>query len=256
MVERAADIGKGIADLLVDAFASPHVSRHRAEAPRRHHGRADLATPSALTRARRPSRSSGGARRGVPALSVSDEVRPRAEEAGHRRWRLRSRRLRPGQHRAGEGQGERGDDPARMVDVTSAEIMASAKGPRRVVAERAAARRRRRRAAAGFGGISMTSSDYQDTILGEATETAVKQVPRTRRCENPARQPWRHDISAPSGLPGVGGDLHHSGHHHISAIRMGPAALPPALGAASDGPLRRSCWLPSSTPRARAAPRT
>ena len=29
---------------------------------------------------------------------------------------------------------------------------------------------------AGFGGVSMTSSDYQDTILGEATETAVKQV--------------------------------------------------------------------------------
>jgi hypothetical protein len=28
----------------------------------------------------------------------------------------------------------------------------------------------------GAGGFSMTSSDYRDTILGEATEMAVKQV--------------------------------------------------------------------------------
>jgi hypothetical protein len=29
---------------------------------------------------------------------------------------------------------------------------------------------------AGAGGFSMTSSDYRDTILGEATEAAVKMV--------------------------------------------------------------------------------
>ena len=66
---------------------------------------------------------------------------------------------------------------ARMVDVTSAEIMASAKGEG--VSSRSGlllGGGGGGGGGGGFGGVEMTSSDYQDTILGEATETAVKQV--------------------------------------------------------------------------------
>jgi curli biogenesis system outer membrane secretion channel CsgG len=66
---------------------------------------------------------------------------------------------------------------ARIIDVTTAEIMASAKGEG--VSSRSGlllGGGGGGYGGAGFGGIDMSSSDYRDTILGEATETAVKQT--------------------------------------------------------------------------------
>ena len=66
---------------------------------------------------------------------------------------------------------------ARMIDVSTAEIMASAKG------EGMSSRSGLLLAGgggswggAGMGEIDMSSSDYRETILGEATELAVKDV--------------------------------------------------------------------------------
>jgi curli biogenesis system outer membrane secretion channel CsgG len=64
---------------------------------------------------------------------------------------------------------------ARIIDTTTGEIMASAKGD-------GTSKRSGLllggggggHGGAGFGGVSMTSSDFHDTILGEATEQAVK----------------------------------------------------------------------------------
>jgi curli biogenesis system outer membrane secretion channel CsgG len=64
---------------------------------------------------------------------------------------------------------------ARIIDTTTGEIMASAKGD-------GTSKRSGLLlgggggggGGAGFGGVSMTSSDFRDTILGEATEAAVK----------------------------------------------------------------------------------
>lgn len=66
---------------------------------------------------------------------------------------------------------------ARIVDVSTGEIMASAKG------EGTSSRSglllgggAGSGGSGGSGGIDMRSSDYRDSILGEATEVAVKQV--------------------------------------------------------------------------------
>jgi curli biogenesis system outer membrane secretion channel CsgG len=65
----------------------------------------------------------------------------------------------------------------RMIDSSTGEIMASAKGDG--VSQRSGLAL----GGGGFGGggggaggFSMSSSDYRDTILGEATEAAVKMV--------------------------------------------------------------------------------
>ena len=64
-----------------------------------------------------------------------------------------------------------------MIDSSTGEIMASAKGDG--VSSRSGLMLGGGGAGSGgggAGGFSMTSSDYRDTILGEATEMAVKQV--------------------------------------------------------------------------------
>jgi curli biogenesis system outer membrane secretion channel CsgG len=64
---------------------------------------------------------------------------------------------------------------ARIIDTTTGEIMASAKGDG--TSKRSGlllGGAGGGGGGAGFGGVSMTSSDFRDTILGEATEAAVK----------------------------------------------------------------------------------
>ena len=140
---------------------------------------------------------------------------------------------------------------ARMVDVTSAEIMASAKG------EGVSSRSRLLLGGgagggggAGFGGVSMTSSDYQDTILGEATETAVKQVAENSSRPGPGSTTHDHMTSPPrlaylawAAICIIWGTTY-------LAIRVASPRCRPRSWAASDGLSRRSCWLPSSTPGA------
>ena len=172
------DIGKGIADLLVDELVNDGtyrvIERTRLDAilAEQNFSNSERAAPSAATVAKI------GKVLGVKYLIVGSITKFGLEQKkqgiggggfGH----------------GGFGLGNIGREKgkanvavtARMVDVTSAEIMASAKGEG--VSSRSGlllGGGAGGGGGAGFGGIEMTSSDYQDTILGEATETAVKQV--------------------------------------------------------------------------------
>ena len=245
------DIGKGIADLLVDELVNDGtyrvIERKRLDAilAEQNFSNSERADPSAATVAKL------GKVLGVKYLIVGSITKFGLEQKkqgiggggfGH----------------GGFGLGNIGREKgkanvaitARMVDVTSAEIMASAKGEG--VSSRSGlllGGGAGGGGGAGFGGISMTSSDYQDTILGEATETAVKQVAEKlvaakSRLENPRT----HDVAAPSGLPGVGGNLHHLGHH-LSRDPGGHRRLRPRSWAAAMDHAA-PCWLRSSTPGA------
>ena len=172
------DIGKGISDLLVDELVNDGsfrvIERKRLDAilAEQNFSNSERADPSAATVAKL------GKVLGVKYLIVGSITKFGLEQKkqgiggggfGH----------------GGFGLGNIGREKgkanvaitARMVDVTSAEIMASAKGEG--VSSRSGlllGGGAGGGGGAGFGGIEMTSSDYQDTILGEATETAVKQV--------------------------------------------------------------------------------
>jgi curli biogenesis system outer membrane secretion channel CsgG len=172
------DIGKGIADLLVDELVNDGtyrvIERKRLDAilAEQNFSNSDRADPSAATVAKL------GKVLGVKYLIVGSITKFGLEQKkqgiggggfGH----------------GGFGLGNIGREKgkanvavtARMIDVTSAEIMASARGEG--VSSRSGlllGGGAGGGGGAGFGGIEMTSSDYQDTILGEATETAVKQV--------------------------------------------------------------------------------
>ena len=172
------DIGKGIADLLVDELVNDGtyrvIERKRLDAilAEQNFSNSDRADPSAATVAKL------GKVLGVKYLIVGSITKFGLEQKkqgiggggfGH----------------GGFGLGNIGREKgkanvavtARMIDVTSAEIMASAKGEG--ISSRSGlllGGGAGGGGGAGFGGIEMTSSDYQDTILGEATETAVKQV--------------------------------------------------------------------------------
>ena len=172
------DIGKGIADLLVDELVNDGtyrvIERKRLDAilAEQNFSNSERADPSAATVAKI------GKVLGVKYLIVGSITKFGLEQKkqgiggggfGH----------------GGFGLGNIGREKgkanvavtARMVDVTSAEIMASAKGEG--VSSRSGlllGGGAGGGGGAGFGGIEMTSSDYQDTILGEATDTAVKEV--------------------------------------------------------------------------------
>jgi curli biogenesis system outer membrane secretion channel CsgG len=172
------DIGKGIADLLVDELVNDGtyrvIERKRLDAimAEQNFSNSERADPTAATVAKL------GKVLGVKYLIVGSITKFGLEQKkqgiggggfGH----------------GGFGLGNIGREKgkanvaitARMIDVSSAEIMASAKGEG--VSSRSGlllGGGAGGGGGAGFGGVEMTSSDYQDTILGEATETAVKQV--------------------------------------------------------------------------------
>ena len=120
--------------------------RHRAQAPRRDPRRAELLEQ----RSRRPERGLGGqdrqgARREVPDRRLDHQVRHR--EQGHRRRRRRRSAVRRfGLGKVGTQKGKATVAvTVRMIDTSTGEIMASAKGEGESSAQRPAARRRRRR---------------------------------------------------------------------------------------------------------------
>jgi len=172
------DIGKGIADLLVDELVNDGtyrvIERKRLDAilAEQNFSNSERADPSAATVAKL------GKVLGVKYLIVGSITKFGLEQKkqgiggggfGHGGFGLGNIGREKGKANVAV--------PARMVDVTSAEIMASAKGEG--VSSRSGlllGGGAGGGGGAGFGGIEMTSSDYQDTILGEATETAVKQV--------------------------------------------------------------------------------
>jgi curli biogenesis system outer membrane secretion channel CsgG len=91
----------------------------------------------------------------------------------------------------------------RMIDVSTAEIMASGKGEG--VSSRSGLLLGGGGASwggAGFGEIDMSSSDYRETILGEATELAVR---TSRRSWLPPGVGWKSSAgSRPRGLAATG----------------------------------------------------
>ena len=172
------DIGKGIADLLVDELVNDGtyrvIERKRLDAimAEQNFSNSERADPSAATVAKI------GKVLGVKYLIVGSITKFGLEQKkqgiggagfGHGGFGLGSIGREKGKANVAI--------TARMIDVSSAEIMASAKGEG--VSSRSGlllGGGAGGGGGAGIGGIEMTSSDYQDTILGEATETAVKQV--------------------------------------------------------------------------------
>jgi curli biogenesis system outer membrane secretion channel CsgG len=172
------DIGKGISDMLVDELVNDGsfrvIERKRLDAilAEQNFSNSERADPSASTVAKL------GKVLGVQYLIVGSitkfgtEQKKQSVGGG-------------GFGRGGFGIGRVGRDKgkanvaitARIIDISTAEIMASARGEG--MSQRSGlllGGGGGNWGGAGLGEVSMNSSDYRETILGEATETAVKQV--------------------------------------------------------------------------------
>lgn len=171
------DIGKGVADLMVDELVNDgtyrvierkHLDTIMAEQNFSHSDRAD---PSAADIAKI------GKVLGVKYLIVGSITKFGAESS-HKGFNA-------GAYGGGKyGLGEVGKTKgkaavaitARMVDVSTAEILASAKGEGVSSRSGLLLGGGAGGGAGAAGSIDMGSSDFHDTIMGEATEIAVKQV--------------------------------------------------------------------------------
>ena len=168
------DIGKGIADLLVDGLVEDGsyrvIERKRLDAilAEQNFSNSDRADPSAAKTAQI------GKALGVKYLIVGSITKFGMEQKG-------TSISGGGWGYGGFGVGEVGTKKgkatvaitARMVDTSTGEILASAKG------EGTSSRSGLLLGGAvphGGASISFGSSEFRDTVLGEATETAVKQV--------------------------------------------------------------------------------
>jgi curli biogenesis system outer membrane secretion channel CsgG len=172
------DIGKGIADMIVDELVNDGsfrmIERKKLDAilAEQNFSNSDRADPSARTMA------SIGKMLGVKYLIVGSITKFGLETKRQGFGGL-------GAVTKGFGVGEVGRTKgkanvaitARILDTTTGEIMASAKG------EGVSSRSGLLVGGGGGGGgvigaghVDMSSSDYRDTILGEATELAVKEV--------------------------------------------------------------------------------
>jgi curli biogenesis system outer membrane secretion channel CsgG len=172
------DIGKGISDLLVDELVNDGsfrvIERKRLDAilAEQNFSNSERADPSAATVAKI------GKVLGVQYLIVGSitkfgtEQKKQSVGGG-------------GFGRGGFGIGRVGRDKgkanvaitARIIDISTAEIMASARGEG--MSQRSGlllGGGGGNWGGAGLGEVNMSSSDYRETILGEATESAVKQV--------------------------------------------------------------------------------
>ena len=172
------DIGKGISDLIVDELVNDGsfriIERKRLDAilAEQNFSNSERADPSAATVAKL------GKVLGVQYLIVGSITKFGMEQkkqgVGGGGWGT-----------AGFGIGKIGREKgkanvaitARVIDISTAEIMASAKG------EGTSSRSGLLLGGGGgvwggggMGEINMGSSDYRETVLGEATELAVKQV--------------------------------------------------------------------------------
>jgi len=172
------DIGKGIADLLVDELVNDGtyrvIERKRLDAilAEQNFSNSERADPSAATIAKI------GKVLGVKYLIVGSITKFGLEQ---KKQGIGGGGFGHGGFGIGAIGREKGKAnvaiTARMVDVSTAEIMASAKGEG--ISSRSGlllGGGGGGGGGAGLGGVQMTSSDYQETILGEATEVAVKQV--------------------------------------------------------------------------------
>ena len=172
------DIGKGISDMLVDELVNDGsyriIERKRLDAilAEQNFSNSERADPTASTMAK------VGKVLGVKYLIVGSITKFGTEQ---KKQGVGGGGLGYGGFGIGKVGREKGKAnvaiTARMIDVSTAEIMASAKG------EGMSSRSGLLLAGgggnwhgAGMGEIDMSSSDYRETILGEATELAVKDV--------------------------------------------------------------------------------
>jgi curli biogenesis system outer membrane secretion channel CsgG len=172
------DIGKGIADLIVDGLVEDGsyrvIERKRLDAilAEQNFSNSDRADPSAASVAKI------GKALGVKYLIVGSITKFGTEKKGMGVGGGAFGGGKLGLGRVGTEKGKANVAVAvRMIDSSTGEIMASAKG------DGTSQRSGLMLGGGGFGGggggaggFSMTSSDYRETILGEATEAAVKQV--------------------------------------------------------------------------------
>jgi curli biogenesis system outer membrane secretion channel CsgG len=169
------DIGKGIADMIVDELVNDGsfrvIERKRLDAilAEQNFSNSDRADPSAQTVA------AIGKVLGVKYLIVGSITKFGTEESSKSVGGGAFGGGRFGLGRVGTSKGKANVAlTARVVDITTGEIMASARG------EGTSKRSGLLLGGAGGGGaggggeIAFGSSNFRDTILGEATETAVK----------------------------------------------------------------------------------
>jgi curli biogenesis system outer membrane secretion channel CsgG len=171
------DIGKGVADLIVDELVNDGtyrvIERKRLDAimAEQNFSASDRADPSAASLAKI------GKVLGVKYLIVGSITKFGAEES-HKGFNA-------GAYGAGKyGLGNVGKTKgkanvaitARMIDAATAEIMASAKGEGVSSRSGLLLGGAAGGGAGAGGGLDMGSSDFHDTVMGEATEIAVKQV--------------------------------------------------------------------------------
>lgn len=172
------DIGRGIADLMVDELVNDGtyrvIERKRLDAilAEQNFSNSERADPSAATVAKL------GKVLGVKYLIVGSITKFGMEQ---KKQGIGG----GGFGRGGFGIGNIGRQKgkanvaitARIIDISTAEIMASARGEG--VSSRSGlllGGGAGNWGAGGMGQINMGSSDYRETVLGEATESAVKQV--------------------------------------------------------------------------------
>ena len=172
------DIGKGVADLLVDELVNDGsfrvIERKRLDAilAEQNFSSSDRADPSAASVAKI------GKALGVKYLLVGSITKFGTEKSDKSVGGGGFGRLGGAIGKVGTQKGKANVAvTVRMIDSSTGEIMASAKGDG--VSSRSGLLVGGGGAGTGGGGgggFSMGSSDYRDTILGEATEMAVKQV--------------------------------------------------------------------------------
>jgi len=172
------DIGKGVADQIVDGLVEDGsfrmIERKRLDAilAEQNFSNSDRADPSAASVAKI------GKALGVKYLLVGSITKFGTEKKGMSVGGGGFGRIGGAIGAVGTQKGQANVAiTVRMIDASTGEIMASAKGDG--ISKRSGLLLGGGGAGSGgggAGGFSMTSSDYRDTILGEATEAAVKMV--------------------------------------------------------------------------------
>lgn len=169
------DIGKGISDLIVDELVNDGsyriIERKRLDAilAEQNFSNSDRADPEAAKVAKL------GKALGVKFLVVGSITKFGTENKDMKVGGGMFGGGRLGLGRVGTSKGKATVAiTARVIDTTTGEIMASAKGEGTSKRSGLLLEGGGFGGAGGFGGIDMGSSDFRETILGEATELAVK----------------------------------------------------------------------------------
>lgn len=171
------DIGKGVADLVVDELVNDGayrvIERKRLDAvlAEQNFSNSDRADPN------QGAVAQIGKALGVRYLIVGSITKFGTE---NRRLGVNAGAFGGGRFGAGRVGTSKGKAVValtlRMIDTTTGEIMASAKGEAESSRSGLLLGGAGSSGGGGFGGVEMGSSDFRETVLGEATEKAVAEV--------------------------------------------------------------------------------